>query len=35
MLVAKDMKEQLLEKLRLCNQLSIQLDESVDVSGEA
>ena len=35
MLVAKDMKEQLLEKLRLCNHISIQLDESVDVSGEA
>ena len=34
-LVAKDIKEQLLEKLRLCNQFSIQLDESVDVSGEA
>lgn len=34
-LVATDLKEQLLEKLRLCNQFSIQLDESVDVSGEA
>jgi len=34
-LVAKNMKEQLLEKLRLCKQFSIQLDESADVSGEA
>ena len=34
-LVAKDLKEQLLEKLRDCTCFGLQLDESVDVSGEA
>ena len=33
--VAKDLKEQLLEKLRDCTCFGLQLDESVDVSGEA
>ena len=34
-LVAKDSKEQLLEKLCDCTSFGLQLDESVDVSGKA
>ena len=33
--MAKDLKEQLLEKPRDCTCFGLQLDESVDVSGEA